>query len=371
MDRTDVIVVGAGVIGLAVARALAMAGREVVILEHERRFGTGVSSRNSEVIHAGIYYPRGSLKAAFCGEGRSRLYQYCDSHKVAYSRCGKLIVAPPASRADALEALHALAADNGVEDLERLSARAATEFEPELACGGALLSPSTGIIDSHAYMLSLLGDAESHGAVIAYDSRVVRLVPETDGVVAQIAGAGGSALKARVVVNAAGLDATAVARTIDGLNAAGIPKTFLAKGCYFTLSKRCPFRRLIYPLPNEAGLGVHLTLDLAGRAKFGPDVEWVDDIDYDVPPARADSFYEAIRSYWPALPDGALVPGYAGIRPKIAGPGATAADFLIADGRAHGAPGVINLFGIESPGLTSSLAIADHVEHLTRTIFDA
>ncbi|MEI9997572.1 MAG: NAD(P)/FAD-dependent oxidoreductase [Rhizomicrobium sp.] len=368
MDRTDVIVVGAGVIGLAVARALALAGREVVILERERRFGTGVSSRNSEVIHAGIYYPRGSLKAAFCRDGRSRLYSYCDSHKVPYDRCGKLIVAEAGSPAGALDALHALAAANGVEDIARLSAREATRLEPELVCGSALLSPSTGIIDSHAYMLSLLGDAQEHGAVIAYDSKIVRLVPETDGVTAQIAG---SALKARVVINAAGLDATAVARTIDGLDSAAIPETFFAKGCYFTLSGRCPFRRLIYPLPDEAGLGVHLTLDLAGRAKFGPDVEWIDSIDYDVPPARASSFYAAVRRYWPGLPDGALVPGYAGIRPKIAGPGAAAADFRIADGRAHGAPGVINLFGIESPGLTASLAIADHVERLTRTIFDA
>ncbi|HEY0300214.1 MAG TPA: FAD-dependent oxidoreductase, partial [Rhizomicrobium sp.] len=255
MDRTDVIVIGAGVIGLAVARALAMAGREVVILESERRFGTGVSSRNSEVIHAGIYYPRGSQKAAFCREGRSRLYEYCDSHKVPYSRCGKLIVAPPGSSIDALEALHALASDNGVTDIARLSASEANRLEPELLCDSALLSPSTGIIDSHAYMLSLLGDAESDGAVIAYDSRVVRLMPETDGVAAQIGGVAGSALKARVVVNAAGLDAATVARTIDGLDPAGIPATFFAKGCYFTLSRRSPFRHLIYPLPNEAGLG--------------------------------------------------------------------------------------------------------------------
>lgn len=370
MDTTDIIVIGAGVIGLAIARALAMAGCEVIVVESERQIGTGISSRNSEVIHAGLYYAPNSLKARFCVEGRVRLYAYCASRHIAHKRCGKLIVAPVGSEPGALEKLRLRAAENGVDDLERLSAAQARRIEPEIACGSALLSPSTGIIDAHAFMLSLLGEAQDHGAAIAYGSTVDRLVPEADGVAVRIAGSE-SAVKARVVVNAAGLGATTIARATDGLDESAVPRQRLAKGCYFSLSGRSPFRHLVYPLPSEAGLGIHLTLDLAGEARFGPDVEWVDTIDYGVPAGREVEFRGAIRAYWPALPDGALAPGYAGIRPKIVGPGEPPADFHIADERQNGAPGVINLFGIESPGLTASLAIAEHVEAIARSIFDA
>ena len=299
MDHIDTVVIGAGVVGLAAARALALAGREVVILERERLIGSGVSSRNSEVIHAGIYYPKDSLKAS-----------------------------------------------------------------------AALLSPSTGVIDSHGFMLSLLGEAEDHGAMLAYGAQVVGGAVEDDGVALAVGEAGERSgtepnLKARLLVNAAGLDATAVARRIAGFPAEHAPVTRLAKGSYFALAGRAPFSRLIYPVPEPGGLGVHLTLDLAGQARFGPDVEWIETEDYDVEPARGDKFYAAVRAYWPGLADGALTPAYSGIRPKLTGPGEPAADFVIAGPETHGVPGVINLFGIESPGLTSSLAIADEVVRIS------
>ena len=362
MDNVDVVVVGAGVIGLAVARALAGAGREVLILDAAAGFGTGASSRNSEVIHAGIYYPRGSLKARFCVAGRDRLYPFCEQHGVEHRRCGKLIVATSDSQLDELHKIQAAARGNGVE-LELWEASRAVALEPQLRCVGALHSPVTGIIDSHSYMLALLGQAEDRGATLSCGSRVTRLSLENDAIVIGINGEE-PLLRARTLINSAGIDAPHVATLIEGFPAERIPLAFLAKGNYFTLAGRSPFKRLVYPIPEPGGLGVHLTLDLAGRARFGPDVQWIQERDYTVDPQRAEKFYAAIRSYWPALPDGALQPDYAGIRPKISPPQAPAADFRIDGPEVHGIRGVVNLFGIESPGLTASLAIAAHVASL-------
>jgi L-2-hydroxyglutarate oxidase LhgO len=362
MDDVDAVVIGAGVVGLAVARALAQAGREVLILEAENAFGTGTSSRNSEVIHAGIYYPTGSLRAQLCVRGKQLLYDFCASHGVAHQRCGKLIVASQASELPALDALLATAHANGVPDLQRLNAAQAQALEPALHCVGALLSPSTGIIDSHGLMLALLGDAEAAGAMLALCAPVLagRITPQ--GITLDVGGSEPMQLRARTVVNSASLQAPALARQLAGLDAAHIPQDHLAKGCYFTLPGRAPFSRLVYPAPGQSGhLGVHLTLDLGGQARFGPSFEWVDSIDYSVDPAGAEHFYAAVRRYWPGLPDGVLQPGYAGLRPKISGPGAPAADFRIDGPAVHGVPGLVNLFGIESPGLTSSMAIADMV----------
>ena len=369
MDQTEVAVIGAGVVGLAVARALAGAGHEVVILEAQNAFGTITSARNSEVIHAGLYYPPGSLRAELCVSGKAQLVDFCVSHGVAHQRCGKLIVATQADELPALDRLHATAQANGVDDLQPLSAAQARALEPALHCVGALLSPSTGIIDSHGLMLALLGDAERCGAMLALCSplrggRVTALGIELD--------VGGSdpqqaatTLRARWVVNSAGLDAPALARRLVGLDARHIPREHLAKGCYVSLPGRAPFSRLIYPAPGHSGhLGVHLTLDLGGQARFGPSFEWVNEIDYTVPAAAADAFYDQVRRYWPALPDGALQPAYAGVRPKISGPGEPAADFRIDGPGLHGVPGLVNLFGIESPGLTSCLAIAEQVAAL-------
>jgi D-amino-acid oxidase len=359
-DEIDCVVVGAGVVGLAVARALAMAGRETLILEREHRFGSGVSSRNSEVIHAGIYYPQDSLKARLCVAGRRLLYDYCREHKIAHRQCGKLIVAMSGERSQA-EAIRERAARNGVDDLAWLSQAEAKRLEPELNCTGALLSPSTGIVDSHGLMLSLLGDAEAHGATIAYGAGVTGLQPRGGRIAVTANDDDVPSLSARLVVNSAGLDAVAVAGRIAGFPAAHIPRAYLAKGSYFTLSGKSPFSRLIYPMPEPGGLGTHLTLDLGGQAKFGPDVDWIDKPDYTVDPARVTKFEAAIRRYWPGLEDGRLSPGYAGIRPKIAGPGEPDADFRIEGPETHGVPGIINLFGIESPGLTAALAIAEAV----------
>jgi L-2-hydroxyglutarate oxidase LhgO len=361
----DCVVVGAGVVGLACARALARAGREVVIVEAEGAFGTVTSSRNSEVIHAGIYYPPGSRRATLCVRGKALLYDYCATHGVAHRRCGKLIVATAADDWPALERLRDQAAANGVDDLAPLSAAAAQALEPALHCHGALLSPSTGIVDSHGLMLALLGDAEAAGATLALRSPVQggRVTPR--GIALDIGGDAPLTLHARSVVNSAGLGAPALARAIDGVPAAAVPREHLAKGCYFTLGGRAPFSRLVYPAPGNAGhLGVHLTLDLAGQARFGPSFAWVDRIDYRVDPAEADGFYAEVRRYWPGLPDGALQPGYAGIRPKIHGPDEPTADFRIDGPRLHGVPGLVNLFGIESPGLTACLAIAEAVAAL-------
>lgn len=362
MDTVDSVVVGAGVVGLAVARALATAGRETIILEAADAFGTETSSRNSEVIHAGIYYPAGSLMARLCVAGRRALYAYCAERNVPHRRSGKLIVATTEAEAAALSAIRARAAANGVEDLVEIDGAAARALEPALTTTvAALLSPSTGIVDSHAYMTALLGDAEAAGAAIAYGSPMLaaRVVP--DGFEIDVGGADPVTIRARSLVLAAGLQAPALARRIDGLPAEKVPDLWYAKGNYFTLSGRSPFSRLIYPVPVPGGLGTHLTLDLAGQARFGPDVEWVERIDYTVDPARGQAFYAAIRRYWPALPDGALEPGYAGIRPKLSPQGAPARDFRVDGPADHGVPGLVALYGIESPGLTASLALADHV----------
>ena len=361
MDEVDCVVVGAGVVGLAVARALALAGREVIILEAAEGIGTETSSRNSEVIHAGIYYPANSLMARFCVAGRRRLYAYCAEKGVPHRNCGKLIVATSAQEDAMLAGIKQRAEANGVEGMRVLSAAEAIGLEPNLHCTSALYSPATGIIDSHAYMLALQGDAENAGAVPVFHS------PVTGGRVAgrkieiDVGGAEPTRLRCRLLVNSAGLHAAALAAGIVGMPHERVPTAYYAKGNYFTLSGRSPFSRLIYPVPVPGGLGVHLTVDLGGQARFGPDVQWIDSIDYTVDPARSESFYAAVRQYWPELKDGALQPGYAGIRPKIVPRGAPAQDFVVQGPQTHGVAGLVNLFGIESPGLTASLAIANHV----------
>ncbi|MBN8492159.1 MAG: NAD(P)/FAD-dependent oxidoreductase [Burkholderiales bacterium] len=369
MDRVEVVVVGAGVVGLAVARALAMAGREVLLLEAGGAIGEGTSSRNSEVIHAGLYYPPGSWKARLCVRGRGLLYAYCAAQGVAHRRCGKLIVATDASQHDGLMAIRQRAAACGVHDLQWLAADEAQALEPALRCTAALLSPSTGIVDSHGLMLSLQGEAEAHGALLALRSPVQRVRRVGDGFEIEVGGADPMALRARAVVNSAGLHAVALAAAIEGVPPLPLPRAHWARGHYFACPGKPAFSRLIYPMPDEAGLGVHVTLDLGGQMRFGPDVQWVPLAppgreDYRVDPVRAAPFAEAIRRYWPALPDDALQPAYAGIRPKISGPGEPAADFLIQGPAAHGVPGLVNLLGIESPGLTASLAIAEEVAGL-------
>src|ERR1700748_2792724 len=364
MDRVECVVVGAGVVGPAIARRLAQAGLEVVVLEAAEGIGTVTSSRNSEVIHAGIYYPAGSLMARMCVAGKRALYDYCRDHGIPHRRCGKLIVATSPTETEKLQSIRAHAEANGVADLQTLGRDAARALEPALHCEAALLSPSTGIIDSHAYMLALRGEAEDAGAAFAFHTPLLG-ANARDGRIQLDAGGGAPiSLECRLLVNAAGLGATAVARSIDGMPADRIPRAYLAKGNYFSCSARAPFSRLIYPVPEPGGLGVHLTLDMAGQARFGPDVQWVDKIDYAVDPARAERFYPAIRKYWPTLPDGAVMPSYSGMRPKIVPPAVASQDFLIQGPKDHGVDGLINLFGIESPGLTSSLAIADHVGDL-------
>ncbi len=363
MERVDTVVVGAGVVGLAVARALALAGREVWVLERAEAIGTGTSSRNSEVIHAGLYYPAGSLKARLCVRGRAQLYAYCAARGVAHERCGKLIVATSTAQEPQLQDIAHKAEANGVLDLQLLSREQALALEPQLECSAALLSPSTGIVDSHGLMLALLGDLEHAGGVLALNSGVGHIVCEAAGL--RVVACDGTELLAEHVVNAAGLGAQALARRCSGLDTRFVPPSYYAKGNYFTLGGRSPFRRLIYPVPEAAGLGIHLTLDLGRQARFGPDVQWVDaPDDLQVDPTRAQAFYAGVRSYWPGLPEGALTPGYAGIRPKIHGPAEPAVDFMIQGPQTHGVPGLMNLFGIESPGLTSALAIGDWVRDL-------
>ncbi|MDO5102506.1 MAG: NAD(P)/FAD-dependent oxidoreductase [Lautropia sp.] len=408
MDSTDVIIIGAGVVGLACASSLARAGREVLVIEAETAFGTGISSRNSEVIHAGLYYPPGSLKARLCVEGRHKLYNWCTEHAVPHARCGKLIVATHPDQAPALDAIAERARTNGVPELQTIDTAQLRELEPELAGHSALLSPNTGIVDSHSLMLSLLGDAERHGAMLALASPVLGGQATDDGIILHISdheaqllaprtsplpGTGRSnpegnhapasllphdtptqrqghppptstTLKARWVINAAGLDAPLLGRQIRSAATAQAPQPHYARGIYFSHTGKTPFSRLIYPIPEAGGLGVHLTLDLGGQAKFGPDVEWIDHPDYTVNPARKERFVQAIQRWWPQLDPNRLQPGYAGIRPKIVGPGQPDADFRIDGPTAHGVPGLIHLYGIESPGLTASLAIAEHVASL-------
>jgi L-2-hydroxyglutarate oxidase LhgO len=356
------IVIGAGVVGLAAARALALKGHDVIVIEAAEGIGTGTSSRNSEVVHGGIYYPAGSAKAALCIEGRRALYAYCTSHGVPHRKCGKLIVATTEPEAAKIADIHRQGLENGVEGLALLSATEAKALEPNLTCTAALLSAETGIIDSHAYMLALQGDIEDHGGAIAFETPVERIVRAGDGWRVHFAGPEPGHVDAGIVVNAAGLSAWQTAAAIAGFPPEAIPKRRLAKGNYFACAGKPAFSRLIYPAPVDGGLGVHLTLDMAGRMKFGPDVEWLGDvdpagIDYRVDASRGDGFYAAIRTYWPELPDGALTADYSGVRPKLSGPGEPAADFLIQGPAEHGLPGLVNLFGIESPGLTSSLAI--------------
>jgi len=364
VDRVDGVVIGAGVVGLAVARALAAASpfgaREWMVLEAADAIGTGTSSRNSEVIHAGIYYPQGSLKAKLCVQGRQQLYAYLQANGIAHKRCGKLIVATQESQVATLQSIKTKALANGVDDLIFLDAAQAQNFEPALSCVAALHSPSTGIIDSHAYMLSLQGDFENAGGLVAFHANVESAECTPEGIVLQMAD--GTELMTQTLVNAAGLTAPWLAAKFKGLAKQHVPTAYFAKGNYFTLSGKSPFSRLIYPVPEAAGLGVHLTLDLGGQAKFGPDVQWVDrPDDLVVSMEHEEAFYQEVRKYWPALPDNSLQPGYAGMRPKISAPDEVAADFCIQGPAHHGVKGLVNLFGIESPGLTSSLAIGDEV----------
>lgn len=358
----DAIILGAGVIGLATARQLALTGRSVLVLEQHARPGTETSARNSEVIHAGIYYPANSLKAKLCVRGRKLLYQYCDAHRVSYRKTGKLIVATAPEQRPALARLLAQGQANGVTDLQILDRQSLSEMEPDLAAIEAVYSPSTGIIDSHGLMLALQGDLEAHGGLVCCNSPVTELTQLDDGGFrVEVGGAEPTAVTSRVLVNCAGHSAQYLSRILQGAGAAGIPPAYLSKGCYFTVSRRLPFTHLIYPLPSDGGLGIHLTLDLAGNARFGPDTEWVTSLDYRVDPTRCESFYRAIRTYYPDLRDGELVPDYAGIRPKVTGPGEASGDFIIVDQCTHGIPDYIALYGIESPGLTSCLAIAEEV----------
>jgi L-2-hydroxyglutarate oxidase LhgO len=361
VDSVECVVIGAGVVGLAVARRLAEAGREVIVLEAERSIGMGTSSRNSEVIHAGIYYPTGSLRARLCVEGKQRLYAYLGERGLPHARVGKLIVAGRPEETGYLEKLMATGHANGVDDLRMIDGDAARALEPELSVYSALVSPSTGIIDSHAYMLSLQGDAEAAGAAFAFSSPLAGGAVAEDGIRLEVGGADPMTLSARFVVNAAGLTAHTVAASLADFPAAKVPRVRYCRGVYFSLTGKAPFSRLVYPVPDGAWLGVHFTLDLSGRGKFGPDVEWIDGVDYTVDPGRAGAFTEAVRRYWPAVREDALVPDYAGVRPRLVGPGEAAVDFLVSGPRDHGVPGLVNLLGIESPGLTSSLALADHV----------
>lgn len=369
MFDVDCAVIGAGVVGLAIARRLAKNGHEVLVLEAEGAIGSGISSRNSEVIHAGLYYPTASRKAQYCVDGRDLLYAYLEAHGVAHARYGKLIVATEESELSALDRIAEQAMANGVDDLQPLTVDQIRQCEPEVVAVGALLSPSTGVVDSHGLMLALLGELGDHGGQVAYHAPMLSGTALGNSTIRiNVGGAEPVELQCRVVVNAAGLGASTVARAIEGVDHRGVPVTRFAKGCYFRLVGRSPFRRLIYPVPVPGGLGTHVTLDLGGQARFGPDVEWVTQPSYDVDPARAASFYTSIRRYWPGLEDGALAPDYAGVRPKIVGPGEPAGDFVIAGPEEHGVGGLINLFGIESPGLTSALAIANAVAQIVEDL---
>ncbi len=371
MDRVDCVVIGAGVIGLAVAREMALQGRETILLERESTFGTISSARNSEVIHAGIYYPKDSLKAKLCVEGNRMLYEYCRTHHVATQPYGKLIVASDDSQLDDLQAILYKAQQNNVPEIKMITGEQAKSMEPELQCSAALLSASTGIVDSHGFMLSLLGGFEDAGGMIAYQSPLISAKPigskAQDGFELEIGGSDAMKIQTKLLINCAGMSAPAIAKKIEGLAQEQIPKAYFAKGNYFSLSGKSPFKHLIYPIPEPGGLGVHLTLDMGGQAKFGPDVEWleIDDenqIDYTVNPKRGESFYAAVRKYWPGLKDNALQPDYSGVRAKIVPPNVPAGDFCFNTPKDHGLEGLFNLYGFESPGLTSSLAIAKYLE---------
>lgn len=359
-DSIDAVVIGAGVVGLATARALALTGMEVLVLERHRRVGEETSSRNSGVIHSGIYYAHGSLKARLCVAGRQMLYEYCEARGVAHSRCGKLIVAQE-SQIEDLRTLQQKGLANGVDDLAWLTAAEAQALEPLVHCSAALLSPSTGIVDVHELMTALQGDLETLGGTVVFGSELLSATRESERFLLRVQDSDGvSELPAARLINSTGLSAIGLLASIEGYPPHRLAPAYFAKGNYFVCAGK-PFRRLVYPMPNEAGLGVHATLDLDGATRFGPDVEWIQTLDYRVDPQRAQSFYAAIREYWPALPDGALQPGYAGIRPKRVGPGAKAGDFEIEGPRSHGVAGLVNLLGIESPGLTSCLAIGAEV----------
>lgn len=364
IDEIECIVIGAGVIGIACARALALRGLEVVVLEAEDAIGTHTSARNSEVIHAGIYYEKGSNKARLCRQGRDMLYTYCEERGIEHKRLGKLIVATHGNQSEKLDEIFARARDNGVEDIAHLSASDVKYLEPDIQSVAGLWSPSTGIIDTHSLMLSYQGDAEEHGAVFSFRSPIVDGCVVDGGIELNTGGDTPFKLRCRYLVNAAGFEAQNVAAKINGIPGESIPGRLLARGVYFTMQGRCPFHHLIYPVPEPGGLGIHATLDLAGSVRFGPDVEWIETVDYTVDPNRADSFYSAIRDYWPDLPTGSLQPGYAGIRPKTQSTLDGPTDFLIQGQKQHRVSGLVNLYGIESPGLTSSLAIAEEVSDL-------
>jgi len=361
VQAMQALVVGAGVVGLASARALALAGHEVIVAEATDAIGTGISSRNSEVIHAGLYYPTGSLRARHCPAGRRMLYELCATHGVPHRKCGKLVVATHADELARLEAIHAQALANGVEGVMMISAQEAVKLEPALFCVAAMLSPETGIVDSHRFMLALTGDLEDHGGVIAFNTPVERLERADGAWRAHFGGADPGAIVVDAVVNCAGLGAQRLARATTGYPPERVPRLVLAKGNYFNYAGRPVFSRLIYPVPVPGGLGVHVTLDLAGRMRFGPDVEWIEAENYDVTASRAQTFYASIRRYWPKLPDDSLAPDYAGVRPKLSGPGEPAVDFMLEGPLQHGLPGLVQMFGIESPGLTAALSLAQEV----------
>jgi L-2-hydroxyglutarate oxidase LhgO len=376
MEQVDCVVIGAGVVGLAVAREMALQGRETILLERENAFGTISSARNSEVIHAGIYYPKDSLKAQLCVQGNRMLYEYCRTHQVATQPYGKLIVASDETQISDLQAILYKAQNNQVPEIGIISGEEAKRLEPQLRCSAAILSASTGIVDSHGYMLSLLGGFEDAGGMVAYQSPLISAktlgAKAENGFALEIGGADEMQIQTQLLINCAGLSAPAIARKIEGLDAGQVPKAYFAKGNYFSLSGKSPFTHLIYPIPEPGGLGVHLTLDMGGQAKFGPDVEWLDidsehQIAYTVNPKRSEGFYEAVRRYWPGLKDGSLQPDYSGVRAKIVPPNAPAGDFCINGPSEHGLQGLYNLYGFESPGLTSSLAIARHLEGLIKS----